>query len=311
MSFKQPSEPKSARDDTLHLPCDLLVASGLALLGGVLAINGQWNDSLLRTFLTLPFLLVVPGYGLVSLLYPRADHLSFIPRFALSVAFSVSLIPIAAFMIAASPIGLTREALVIVILVLSIVLLLFAYVRRLSARPLLDIESLSNSGVRPAFASLRSRTFPELVVGLLLAIVVLLPLIFLTNPISTEYYTEFYLSDSSGQIASPAFGLNNSTSTPVTLHLANHEQQSVNYSVLVLLENESMTNENGNAPVNLDILNIQIPMGGTEQTSYMVPGMEGRDARVDFLLFRDSVPVNMTTRSDLVNASYRHLFLLN
>ncbi len=72
----------------IKLPNDLIVIDILSILL-VLAISFI-PQSVVRTVLGLPFLIIFPGYVLVAVAFPRHENMDHIERFALSVGMSIT-----------------------------------------------------------------------------------------------------------------------------------------------------------------------------------------------------------------------------
>lgn len=110
---------------------DLVVTATLALvgIGGFLALGPSFP----ALVLALPLLIVLPGYALVALLYPRnaeASSMGVVPRFALAIALSAAIAPIVA--VGANFVtGIYARPVLATIAAITLVTTVFAAIRRL------------------------------------------------------------------------------------------------------------------------------------------------------------------------------------
>lgn len=138
---------------------DLVGVLGLSFFAGVVVLEGGAVPSPLRVVAVLPLLLVVPGYALVSLLFPettgadpdrsggspslehpggsgsldasnRPPSLGVVERFVLSVALSVAVVPSVAFVLNFTTYGVRAEPIAAGVIAVTVACTLLALVAR-------------------------------------------------------------------------------------------------------------------------------------------------------------------------------------
>lgn len=294
-----------------YLPVDLVPAAAAIIIGALIVIADSGSPNLTRIPFTLPLVLFLPGYSLLAALYPRPQVLSTIVRIALSVAFSVAIVPMLSLLLASSPLRFTRESLLGAVAIVSIALLVIAVCRRLLDRSELD-TSVTPSGADEAISPQKIGRSASAAL-LLFAVVILFPVVGSAFSERTERYTEFYLLESNGtpnastQRPSPTFG------APLTLGIVNHEGREVGYTIVIHLVNgtpNSTAGETGGSN-NAEVHRVAVQDGAQHLLQYTPPAWADNSERIDFLLYRDvdldaarlnSGPVDSET-------GYRSLFL--
>ncbi|MDY6965810.1 MAG: DUF1616 domain-containing protein [Halobacteriota archaeon] len=75
-----------------ELPKDIITIIAFVIISVAIIVVAPFNTTPVRAVVGLPLALFLPGYSLVSALFPRKDELDVPERFALSVGLSVCVI---------------------------------------------------------------------------------------------------------------------------------------------------------------------------------------------------------------------------
>ncbi|MGB2842094.1 MAG: DUF1616 domain-containing protein [Halobacteriota archaeon] len=113
-----------------HFPKDLALVILLTLLCIPFVLIPPLNETPIRIILGLPLVLFLPGYSLITALFPRKDDLDAIERIALSFGLSIAITPLLGLALNYTPFGIRLSPILIVLSVFSISLAICAYVRR-------------------------------------------------------------------------------------------------------------------------------------------------------------------------------------
>jgi len=195
---------------------DLVIVIFVSLFVVVLCIMPIWG--ILRIVLGIPFILFLPGYSLVSTIFPERRDLEHLERFALSIGLSISIVPLTGFVLNYIT-GIKLIPLVLTISIITIFLSILAIYRR----------SVSREPYIPPI--------PMPTKAYILMIGVAILLIYSITVPPTEEFTEFYLLGSEGKAKDYPTELKVGQEGKVIIGIINHEGRTVNYTVEVWLDN--------------------------------------------------------------------------
>lgn len=301
---------------------DLLVV--LVCLGaatGVVLLE-PFGGGLLRTALVLPVLLFLPGYALVSALYPDRPgdpatrdregwSLTPIERLGLATAASVGLVPLIALVLNFTPLGVRPRPVLGGIVALTSLLTLIALVRRLRLDPQRRFRAPVLSWVGASLGTYftrsratgrqrtpfeaqtnRHRLLNLLVVGaaMLLLASVAYAAVGPTPPAQAEEYTELYLLDGDGQyLLGTENDLPESGEIPAVVAIENHEGSEQTYTVVI--ERQQMDGTDVRAESTVETFQRTVGPGDTAEIDRTFQG-GAADRRVQVLLFKGDPPEN-------------------
>lgn len=302
----------------LDLPPDLAATVGLVLLTDIVILVPGISDTPLRVLLGLPFLLVLPGYALVSALFPEAGpsdadadddldkpwigRIDGLERAALSFGLSIAIVPVVGLGLHFTPWGIQLVPILVTLSLVTLALVAVA-VRRRRRVPASERFTVP---YRDWLAAARTDLFaPETRTDATLNVVLAVSLIVaaaftgyaVAVPKETEKFTEFYVlseTEEGGLVAADyPTEFDVGESRPVVLGVENHEHREMRYSVVVLLqevtfaENESIVGREAE----LTRWKLNLPHDGTWREEYAItPPFAGDELRVAFLLYRGDVP---------------------
>lgn len=312
--------------DRLASVFDLLVSLAIVAAATGLVLLEPLGGGVLRAVIVLPTLLFVPGYVLVSFLYPDAPKdpatrdkegwsLTALERVGLSVAVSAALVPLLALVFNFTPLGVRPVPVMVGIAVVTTISVVGAAITRFRTPPeqrfrsgvfawLASVTRTYFTGTRDSMRQPRpfeARTERHRVLNLLLvgAVVVLLASVAYgavgpTLPSQNGQYTELYLLGSDGQHFLGSDQQSGSGSVPATIAIENHEQSRMDYTVVI--QRQQVTVQNGRTRVEsasvVDTVQKTVGDGGTAHIDRTFQG--GRNVRVQVMLFKGAPPEKPT-----------------
>jgi uncharacterized membrane protein len=266
------------------IPADILIVIILVLstIGFIMA--PPLCDTWVRTVLGLPMVLFLPGYALIAALFPSKDDLDGIERTALSFGLSIAVVPLLGLGLNYTPWGIRLVPILITLSIFTLGMCAIAVYRR---NELQEDEAFSVP-FRAAFGSLRREVFADeqsrldkiltviLVLSILASVIMLVYVI--VTPKQGEKFTEFYLLGPGGMADDYPTLFNLSDSGTVIVGVVNHEYAVVNYSVDIVLENETIY-----PPQKVVLAHNET----WEEYVTFTPTRVGEDMKLQFLLYKD------------------------
>jgi hypothetical protein len=147
-----------SRARTLVDQPDLLIAGLAAVLAGIAGLGALDGLPILHALLTIPLVLFLPGYALVSAVFPTLVVPS-VERLLMSVGGSIAISVLVGLGLGISPFGLNAGSWAVVLVALTLGLLVVAWVRRARAGVV---------GARPRIASMPLRAAVLMVISVLI-----------------------------------------------------------------------------------------------------------------------------------------------
>lgn len=333
MTTAPSTDSESGRVRTLlaGFPVDLLaVIAGTAVLVAVLA-GADAGYSWPRALAGAVFVLVIPGYALVSALFPgrptgsRADAIgatAYSPgtaeRLGLSFGFSLALLPILAVVHGLLGIPFETTTVAASVAVLAVALSVVGILRRFARSPTDRYRppSILGSGAR-ARDWLAAGTATDTVLSAVLAVAVLLAVgslaVGLTAPTQGESYTSVSLVTQSGDGDYVASGYPTNVSAgeaaDLTLRVENHYQEPAEYTAVVELQRVDGTGADAEITERerLRTLESEVPANETWTATHRVePTMTGENLRLAYYVYRGEAPETPSRESA---DGYVHLWI--
>lgn len=233
-----------------------------------------------RIVLGLPFILLVPGYTLVAVLYPRKDSLATTERGALSLILSFAVVPL---------IGLALNYIWEVSLY-PILVSLVGFVASMCAlahlrRARLPVQERFDLPIRMRAPQWRqSSRVDRMLAGILIMalIAALATAIYVgLRPSAANHFSEFYLLGLDGTMEYYPVNILLGADADAVVGVANHEGKTMGYRLRITINDAEMR-----------IIDIA-PMQDDEcweETVSIAPTTAGDNQRVQFLLYRDREP---------------------
>ena len=231
-----------------------------------------------RIILGLPFLLFFPGYTLILALFPKKDQIGNIERLALSFGLSIATVPLIGLILNYTPIGITLHSTLFSITGFIFIVSVIAWFRR---RGLDGADRISiNINLKiPAWGETRlDRTLSVIMVMIIIASIGILAYA-IANPKVGEKFSEFYILNLDGQASDYPTNILIGEEASVLLGVVNHEQETVDYLVTIVVS-QSIYSE-------LQVLSIANDDKWEQVVSFSASS-SGDDQKIEFLLYKDS-----------------------
>lgn len=241
-----------------------------------------------------------------------------IERLALSFGLSFAIVPLLALGVTLSPLPFSTEPLFVVISTFTVGCALIALVRRLSLPTEKQVSVSAIGGLQNAsFAIRRSSSRGEIILNIALAAAVLLAVgtlgFAVISPQDGEQYTELYVlnEDTEGELVAEGYPDTISADEPTELHVGieNYEHERVEYHTVVQLQRVETEGDEAVVTDRYTVDEFSTVLSPEEQwvtdrDLRVADAPAGEDRRLQFLLYKDSVPDTPTEDS-----AYRQLHI--
>jgi uncharacterized membrane protein len=221
-----------------RFPVDLV----LCLVGSAILVPLALFDleNPVRLILGVPFMLFIPGYVLVSALFPfikQQGNVSLSERIGLSLVASVAIVPLLGLALNYSPLGIRLQPMLLLVSVfifgVGSVALYRWYVTSPDKRFILTFN-----GSLPIFRNKFDKII-TMVLGIFIVTAIVLTVYVIVVPKVGEKFTEFYVLDSNGSAYQYPQNLSIGENVSVILGISNHEYQDITYTVQAWLVNQT------------------------------------------------------------------------
>ena len=201
----------------------------------------------INEILGLIFVLFIPGYVLISALFPKRYDLDNIERLALSFGLSLVISTLIGMTLNYTPFGTKLTPIVIALTVFTLIMLIVAYLQR---RKVAEEDRF-----QPHFSgylySLKSSFNKESKLDKLLSIILILTLVLaiattayiIVKPKEGEKFTEFYILGPNGKASDYPTNLTMGQTGKLFMGVVNHEYSTMNYEVVVKLQGKVLSTE--------------------------------------------------------------------
>lgn len=220
---------------------DLLIVLLLVLLSIVFVLIPPFNQTPLRIIFALPILLFLPGYVLITAMFPRKE-LTGIERFTLSVGLSIAIFVFDGFAVSVTPWKFRPDSIVISLTWITLLLTLLTGVRRVRI-PANERYFFGPSTISEFIASIKVKEEPTdiekaLIIALVGSIIIASGmLIYAKLTREEEKFTELYILGEGGKAEDYPSDLYILENNSIIVGVENHEQQVMNYTLRVKMGN--------------------------------------------------------------------------
>ena len=253
------------------------------------------RGSFVRILVAGSFLMFVPGYALLAVLFPRVDQLSLLERFVFSAGASLAMVALLGIPLNQTQWGITLWSLLaeqfIVLLALSI--LTAVRRQRIPDSERTDPASELRTVLSQATDDLNmvgggSRSLQVLIIVALIASVGATTYTVAT-PLPSETYTEFYVLGPNGTVDGVPSNASAGESIALTIGIDNHEHRSMTYRV-------QTRSETADGERLLRTTNVSIAPGDSQTwpIELQVPA-NASSVAFDLLLFRGKAPSDIVS----------------
>ncbi|MEL4305592.1 DUF1616 domain-containing protein [Methanococcoides sp. LMO-2] len=270
-----------------RIPSDIQVVVAVVMLTCIFIVVPALSNTPIRTVLGLPMLLFLPGYSLIAALFPARDDLDGIERFALSIGLSIAVVPLIGLALNYTTWGIRLFPILISVSAFTIIMCIVAVFRR---RSLPEDEHFTVPFYK-TYLSLKEEISkkPEnkldriltilLVISIVASIVTLAYVV--VTPKEGEKFTEFYILGPGGMAEGYPTDLELGQNGTVIIGVVNHEYVDTDYSIELMLENNSQLTDQ-------ESLQIILQHNETwEKEITFTPASAGENMKLQFLLYKD------------------------
>ena len=229
--------------NVLHF--DIKLSIFLIIFSIIFILIPPFSQTFIRILIALPFLIFLPGYLLISLMFPKKGELSTIERFTLSIGLSIAIVVFDGFGLNYTPWGFRPNSIVISLSIIMGALLLATYLMRKKLGA--DAYEFSIKDIRSFYLTLKSKNVesgPEydpalektLIRTMIIAIILVSAVVLYANVTrEPEKFTAFYILGSSGMAEDYIDQVYINMPMSLLTGIENHEYQPVNYTIRVQL----------------------------------------------------------------------------
>jgi len=234
----------------------------------------------LREFLGLLFVLFIPGYVLTNALFPRKNDLDTIEHVALSFGLSLAISPLIGLGLNYTPFGIRLTPIVIALTGFTIIMVMVIYLRRRKISP----DEWFKPQISPFLRSLKKSFDTESRKDKILSIILVVSLILaiantgyiIVKPKEGEKFTEFYILGPNGKASDYPTNLTVGQTGKLFVGVVNHEYASVNYEMVVKLQDTIIQQEN---------ITLQDKQKIEKEINF-TPSVSGSNQKLEFLLYK-------------------------
>jgi uncharacterized membrane protein len=234
-------------------------------------------DSPLRVILGVPFVLFFPGYTLMGSLFPAKQDLGGIERLSLSVGLSLAVVPLVGLALNYTPWGIRLYPVILSLFMLTLVLSVISNYRRSK----LNIEQNMSLPIQIKMPQLsKMHKFDKLFIVSFIIAMILIGGLFVyiaSAPKIGEPFTEFYVLGVNGELTNYPVNLTLGDKGVVIIGVTNHEYQTVNYTITVSLNNQTIQT--------IDNIRLSNEMNWTQNCNF-TPKDSGKSS-LDLTLYKE------------------------
>jgi uncharacterized membrane protein len=292
----------------------------LLTVGALIAIYVPLaSGTVLRVLFTIPLILFIPGYGLISLLFPSKEDISPLERIFLAFGMSFVLAALIGLMLNYTPWGIQLGTLSAVLTTVSWFALIFAYYRRAlldpGARFAVSFRRLVHcyhAVITPVSGPEQSR-FLSRVLTLSIILAIGTTMLVMAVPKDGEKFSEFYILGKNGEAVQYPQKVTIQEPEQVIIGIGNHEYRDVRYVIEVYAINQNTDAISNITRINsmelLDRFSLSLKPDQELERSYTYTVNEGGFNRIELLLFKDEPPSDDIRGMERIAASYRDLHI--
>ena len=299
-------------------PFDLAAAS-VGALGGYLLVTRFGVGSEVRLLATVPLVLLLPGYALVSVLFPAAKRnaddaaatttrprgIDTTERVGLAFVLSLAAVSVIVLVLPVTDWGLAAQPIAAALALVTVVFAQLAVIRRVripaakrfTVAPITRLERFRGTGVPT----------PTVVLVLAVGTAVAALLVGALFPVAAGGYSELALySDDDGEVVAGDLPseVTPGTPIPVIIEIENHERREQAYTVVV----QQQTLEDGAVVdrTELQRFNTTVGDGATARSERSVTPTAGatEPRRITVLLYHDAAPATPTTANAVAETHF-------
>jgi uncharacterized membrane protein len=293
-------------------------------------------DQTLRVLFGLPFILFIPGYVLIFVLFPMKKTekgIDGIERIALSFGLSIAVVPLIGLILNFTPWGIRLEPILLSLFGFIIIVGLLGWYRWTKTNP---TERLAVSlTISMPKSENRIDRLLTIILGIAIVVAIAALMYVIIAPKTGEKFTEFYLLNTERRADDYPTNLTVGEDASVIIGVVNHEYRPITYTVEVWLINQTTVYDNAtqnnetlynhawfmdSVTVMLNHTAVDIEAAWEPQFEYNYTfniSQKGTDLKLVFLLFTTPTDISLYNRdykdsiAEKITNAYReiHLFV--
>lgn len=264
-----------------YIHSDLLIILVWTIMTSIFVITPVLQNNIIRTILGIPMVLFIPGYVLITALFPKKNDLEDVERIALSFGMSIAIVPLLGLALNFT-FGIRLIPILITLCLYVILLIIIANYRRGKlpeeeqfSIPFSKIYSVIAGGIsRP-----KSNADNILTIILIITAIVAIGMVYfvVTTPKIGEKFTEFYVLNPSGKADRYQTNLKVNENATYLVGVSNHEYAPINYTIKIALDKDILTSKDVTLAYNQTF----------EDNMTLVPDKKGTNIKLEFWLFKE------------------------
>jgi uncharacterized membrane protein/chitodextrinase len=198
------------------------------------------EEGMSRIVLSLPFIFFIPGYLVVSALFPISktnSKINGIERIALSLGLSLAIVPLLGFYLNFTPWGIRLWSIFVSLFIFVICIGAISFYRWYKIIPNERFVLFLDLSIFKSESKLDKILTFMIVISISLG--TFFSIYIIMNPQSGEPFTEFYLFDQGGKVEEYPSELTMGINYSVNLEIDNHEYKTINYTIDIWLINQT------------------------------------------------------------------------
>ena len=251
----------------------------IALVALLTALVVTLTSGLFRILLGLPFVLFIPGYALISALFPARNKLCGVERVGLSFGLSIVVVSLIALILNYTSWGIRLYPMVISVTIFIVIASAVGWYRqqRLPAADRFGVGFTLGKKIWAKHTKLEKVLFISLTVAILVAIGVLGYTIATFNQ-HDEQYTEFYVLNLEGEFGGYPKQVTLGQSVDVLVDVVNHERQPTSYRILSTIDGIKNSEVYAGILANGEKFQKEVRI---------VPSLTGNNQKAEFSLYKN------------------------
>ena len=267
----------SSKNDLWML--DLILVVLFILLTMAFVFFPSLKGTFIRTILGVLLVLFIPGYSLISALFPRMYDLDGIERAALSFGLSIAVTPLIGLALNYTPWGIRLDPILLSLTYFTLIMVVVAFLRRQRLPPEERFAVPFMEFFRVIKTSFQGKSRTEGLLSLILIIAILVAIstaaYVIVNPKQGEKFTEFYLLGPDGKASNYPTNLTVGQQGTLIIGVVNHEYVTMNYQLVVKMNNNILKNET-----------ISLPNNGKKEIPFTFTASPPGQDKLEFLLYK-------------------------
>lgn len=268
---------KNKQQSNLKNNMDLLFVLVFSILTILLV---AFTPGMVRYLCSSIFLFFIPGYALISALFPDNKSLSYIERIVASFGISLAIVCITGVILNFTPGGINLWPGTILIFIFTIVFLIVSLFRRFKLNPdeIFSPSSHIINIVSDRLCKQGKSKYNFIILSIIIVFIVsFLSIIFINNYSNNELSTDFYLLPYEDNQYNFPRSVHSGENIIVRAVVINNNLQPLEYTLKVNLSGKDITSSSKY------LMNNE----KWDNTFSITPQNEGKDQKIEFILFTD------------------------